>query len=338
MDFTPNNPNLTNPGASFTEAFGRGQQLGFQKQQLAQQKELTMAQMGQQQRQFDVVEQLQQQQMDLNRQKTMADLSMMGTQQKLMGIQIDQQQFQADQLPKQAANQAYIQQAMAAPDTFDPTTGASTFASKLANVPHPEALNPVESNQLQIQVADRNSKTQLGQSLAAQNVAQTNDINSFVQMGGDVKPFLIDPKGPPIPQNVNMAALGQANKQAQIQFFQTQNDITTQSKLKLIGATGDQRVNYANAQAQGRAATTDERSLVLRANATNQHVRDLIKAGATPAEINDAKTESEYWNGQLQSFRVNPQRIGAVDGTAAPTQTPAVQSSTSWIQGLQGGQ
>lgn len=83
------NPNEINPGASFVSAYEGGANRAIEQQRLAQQKQLTMAQLAQNQQQFSVTSELEKQKIAQQGVLNMAQIGMMGEQSDLYKTQVD---------------------------------------------------------------------------------------------------------------------------------------------------------------------------------------------------------------------------------------------------------
>src|ERR1700677_4289794 len=99
LDFvnTQTNPNLINPGASIGQGLNTGVMAGLQLRQQALQKQLTMAGLGEQSREFDLMQQLREQQFGVEKQMTAGQIGMLGAETQLYGQQLQNQQFALSQ-------------------------------------------------------------------------------------------------------------------------------------------------------------------------------------------------------------------------------------------------
>lgn len=335
LDFvnTQNNPNLTNPGASFTEAFQGAQGRAIQQQQLAQQKQLAMAQMAQQQSQFNVTSELQRQQNAQAGAKNMADIAMMGAQTKLVGIQSQQTQFQADMAPKVAANNAYISNLMAHPDSFDFDTGPQHVQDGLSKVPFPDALTPTEADATVAATRTRNAQSSLG--IAKQNTLATNlnTIGQAMQSVPTYKSFKIDPNGPDTPDNYNMPALGEAVVTAK----KSMTEFGTEQDIKKIQAQGQERLDYANALTQGRQSTGWERTMAQNYKTASSTYDQMVKSGATQDQISAAKADKDKWENMIDTYRTsNGDGANSPNGGSMqnPSGIPSANPAKSFFQSI----
>lgn len=334
--------NLINPGASFTSAFQGGMQMALRQKELAQQKELSMAQMAQQRSEFDVTSQLQQQQLALTKQKTMADLSMIGTHQQLAGIQIQQQQFQLDQVRNQAPNNAAIAQWQQSPESQNPTSLQQfdqSLGSLRASLPNAQSMTDLQWNQTAEGLRHQFLQTSIGQNLSAAHTSQLQTLNEAIPVLGPdgLRKFMVNPQGDPTnPSTYNMPALAQATLQNQtdrsIAHAQALSDIQVKAKTQEIGDQGQQRLDYANTLISGRSATQWERTMGQQAKAANDNLTKLKLGGATASELVPAQAEAAKWNQILETYQ-QANGGGNTNGSMQnPGETNSSNPGTEYIQ------
>ena len=326
---TQNNPNLTNPGASFTDAFQGGMRAQLSKNELAQQKQLTMAQMGQQQQQFDVTSQLKAQQQDVERQTSMANIALMSAQQQNAVTQNQMLQFQAAQQPKVAANNATMAQLWSDPQASNPLTRDSFIASMPSKLPNPEAFNPNEFDQ---QVAARNVQFQQTRAgIAAANSLATDlktvsDAQS--QYGIDVHNYITgqNPDGTP---KYNVPAISQQMNAVAMQRAQGMENMKTQGQIDVANAQMGGRLQVAQTLATARGSSAQQRQI-------GENYRKAYDAyqkfqqNAAPADVlQNAKKEMDKWGSLVDGSQASDSYTNPPDADPnGAAQNPAGQA---WI-------
>lgn len=184
------------------------QQGNIARAQMAQTKQLTMAQMAQNQTQFNALQGLREKEFNVNSQKTMADIAQANavtdmdvTQQKLI-------QSQADLIPKQHANQAFITNILSQPEAKDPATGAQYISSQFANAPFPDALTNLDrqdaltTNNLAV------TQSATGIAFKSNLTQQLNTLGEAASMGLPMQNYRVKDGNPSDPTTYNMQQLG----------------------------------------------------------------------------------------------------------------------------------
>lgn len=296
--------NLLDPGASFANAFQGGQQMAMQRNQLAQQKQLAMSELGEKAKEFSLTNQLQQQELEVNKQRTMADIGMMGAQQKLTGIQAQNAQFQADQLPKIAANNAYYQQVQKDPSTWDIQNGVQNASALLANAPHPDAVNPAETDSILTSIKTRNFSTAAGLAFQNQQANTLGVISKATDSGININDpkYLKNPNAPASPDNINASALAQdsvaIDTQRHLALQQSINDMQEKARVGEIDAQGAWRLK-SSLTAAGRyktvaALTNAERNLQRLSNSGITSGPEYVKSQRQYQDaLNNASDDSD---------------------------------------------
>jgi hypothetical protein len=324
MDFQSTlNPNEINPGASFQSAFQSGLGAAVQLHGQNLQNQLGMAQLGESSREFDLMQQLRQKELALNQQHTMADIGLIGAQTDLESTQVGQQQFALQQLPKMAANKAAIAQWQATPDAQDPANAESNLMKLRSQLPYPEAMGDQEWEQTANTIQGQQLKTTASLNFQAAHNKNLQVLSDAPTLLGDqgTKSFMTNPKGDPTdPTNYNMAALSQATLQKQVEMSRAGQQFQTQQKIAEIQEQGAQRLQYAQQLTEGRSTNAWERAMSQHYTSAYNNYTNLVKAGATDAELLAAKSELDRWSGTIDEYKQSTG--GGSTAPSAPAGTP----------------
>lgn len=302
------NPNLVNPGASFSSAFQSGMQQATTQRGQDIQKQLTMAQLAQQAQQFSVTTELEKQRLAQQGALNMSQIAMMGAQTKNLQVQTGMTQFQADLQPKVTANGAVVVQAMAMPEASDPATGSQFVLDYVKkNAPYPGVLNPQNLASLSTDIQARNEQSITGQKAKEWAIGQTKILQeAYSTPGVNPKQYMINPNGSATdPNNFDMNRLGPDVTTKQIAIGRAQSEFQAQQKIAEIQEQGNQRLQYANTLVSGRTTSAYERSLAQHYTAAYNNYTGLVKAQATEPEISAAQQELQKWSGLLDIYKQN---------------------------------
>ena len=337
MDFQSTlNPNEINPGASFSSAFqsGLGAAVQLHGQQL--QKQIAMSQLGEQGREFDLMQQLRQKELGLNQQRTMADIASINAGTELEKTQIGQQQFALQQLPKMAANRAAIAQWQASPEAQDPSSFESSMMKLRAALPHPDAMGDQEWQQTANSLEQQQLKTTASLNFQAAHNKNLQILADAPTLFGDqgTKAFMVNPNGDPTdPKNYNMAALAQASEQKQIQMSRAGQEFATQQKIAESVAVGDEWVKRMQVTAASRELTAQERSMTQMYTDASNRVKADPSDKQAAADLENAKQAILQYNQIHPAVSVGQPAGGSMQNpSGTPTQAPA----QSFIQQFQG--
>lgn len=327
------NPNLVNPGASFTQAFQGAAQRGTEQRGQDIQKQVSMAGLGEQGREFDLMQQLRDQQFDLNKQRTMADLGTIGMQQQLMGQQIEQQQYATNMIPKMQANQSFIAKWQTTPDAKNPEEFASNLQDLRSQLPYPEVMGDQTWQGVSSGLEQTHLKTTASINFQNAHNQQLQVLGQAPTLLGaqGTKQFMTNPNGDPTdPTNYNMGDLSQAVLQKQTELQHNTMAFQAQQKISEIQEQGNQRLQYAQALGASRTTNAYERAISQRYATAYNNYTNLLKAGATDAEVSSAKSELDKWSGLIDAYKTNTgDATGVPNNGMPPPVIPTAGSGTS---------
>lgn len=318
MDFVSTlNPNEINPGQSFTSAFQGGLGAAVQLKGQQNQKEISMAQLGQQAQEFSVTTELEKQRLAQAGAVNMAQIASINANTDYMHTlgasaantltsDINDKGVLADDYSKMHT--------MPTSDLLNYQGGSYTTQAGRAQFEGAKAqiLGTVQGQQAQqLANADTTARVQLQQDqLSNVNYAQQYQI--------------------PIPKTANgqidHGALNTAVVQDQIAKqtarARAMTDVATQAKLAEIQAQGAERLQYAQALTQSRNISSTGRFVSQHYQAASKALDDLNKAGATDQEKLAAQAELDRWSKNLQDYQQSPEGQSDAAQVAPAAGTP----------------
>lgn len=349
MEFQNVNP-PQNPGAGFEQAFAGGQQVGLAQQQMAQQKLLSMAQMAQQQQQFNVTAQLEKERIAQQGAMNNANMSMMSAQTHQIEQATQAGAVALDQTKDSITNDAYLNtqgNPKINPDLYDPEKGAVEAQRILSNVPKPGALSAVKKNEWLGNIDMGRNQNTAWQNYKTLQADQVGEIAQGVKLQGSNITNFLTPQGQEVykanPQQAlstpslwNMADLSLANTKASVAMQRAATEFGTAQKLSELDAQGNwalQRMLLLTGQrgesAEMRAAQQDVDSA--RANLTKLRTsmadpKDIQKAAQDLDEATKRANQvmDQIQRGQPGTNMQNPSGTLTIPGagTIPVTSTP----------------
>lgn len=163
----------------------------IERQKIASNQQLTMAQMAQNQTQFTALQGLREQELVMNQSKTMADIGLMDAHMQGQTLQNQQLTLQAQQAPLKLENQAYLNQNMS--QVLDPEKGPENAVKLWSGLPHPEAASDVDRQSFFANSDLARSHSALNLAFTNNLANQTKQIAEAADLGLHMQNYLKDP-------------------------------------------------------------------------------------------------------------------------------------------------
>lgn len=178
---------------------------------LAQDKQLTMAQMAQNQSQFTALQDLREKEFGLQQNASMSEIALRNSQVDLANQSLKTQQDTFAQQQKQRANQAYMVSVMSDPKASDPDNGTSFIIGKMADAPDPDSFTDADRQSL---ITTNNLRIANSRAGIANKVNLTNQLSALNEAkmtpGFHAQDYMINKNGSlDDPSNFDMNGVGQ---------------------------------------------------------------------------------------------------------------------------------